>query len=125
TVEAITGLCGRSSLAILSRWRDRNFGQAARILPIAVNCLVARGDLDPKIALAFIGFRAGWNEPLLLKSILATCANKAEKEDATGLTYRYMTLDQQSVGTWHEFKNVLREHGITLPDLADRIALSE
>lgn len=125
TVEAITSLCGRSSLAILSRWRDRNFGQAARIFPIAVNFLVARGDLDPKIALALIGIRAEWNEPLLLRSILATCANKAEKETTTGLTYRYMTLDQQSVGTWREFKNVLREHGITHPDLDDRIALSE
>lgn len=125
TVEAITGLCGRSSLAILSRWRDRNFGQAARILPIAVNFLVARGDLDPKIALALIGFRAEWNEPLLLRSILATCANKAEKEATTGLPYRYMALDQQSVETWRDLKNVLIEHGITLPDLDDRIALSE
>lgn len=125
TVEAISGLCGKSSLAILSRWRDRDFGWAERILPIAVNFFVARGDLDPKVALALIGFRAQWNEPLLLKSVLATCVNKAEKEAATGLAYRYMTLDRQSVGRWRELKSVLAEYGIALPELDERIALSE
>ncbi|MCX5720553.1 MAG: hypothetical protein NT179_00795 [Nitrospirae bacterium] len=125
TVEAISCLCGKSSLAILSRWRDRGFGWAGRILPIAVNFLLSRGDLDPNIALALITFRVDWNEPLLLKNVLATCANKTEKETATGLAYRYMTLDQQSVGTWRELKKVLTGHGITLPDLDARIALSE
>lgn len=125
TVEAISGLCGKSSLAILSRWRDRDFGQAERILPIAVNFLVTRGDLDPKVALALIGFRVQWNEPLLLKRVLATCANKGEKEAAMEFVYRYMTLDQQSVGRWRELKCVLSEHGITPPELDERIALSE
>lgn len=125
TVEAISGLCGKSSLAILSRWRDRDFGQAERMLPIAVNFLVARGDLDPKVALALIGFRAQWNEPHLLKRALATCANKVEKEAAMEFVYRYMTLDQQSVERWRELKRVLAEHGITPPELDERIALSE
>lgn len=125
TVEAISGLCGKSFLAILSRWRDRDFGQAERILPIAVNFLVARGDLDPKVALALFGFRAQWNEPLLLKSVLATCANKVEKEAAMEFVYRYMTLDQQSVERWRELKCVLSERGITPPELDERIALSE
>lgn len=97
TVEAISGLCGKSSLAILSRWRDRDFGWPERILPIAVNFLVARGDLKPKIALALIGFRAQWNELFLLGSSLATCANKAEKEVTTELVCRYMTLGQQDL----------------------------
>lgn len=125
SVEAISGLCGKSSLAILSRWRDRGFGWAERILPIAVNFLVARGDLDPKAALALIGFRAQWNEPFLLKSVLATCANKAEKDAAMELAYRYMTLDQQSVGRWRELKSVLAEYGMVPPELDERIALSE
>lgn len=125
TVEAISGLCGKSSLAILSRWRDRDFGQAERVLPIAVNFLAARGDLDPKVALALIGFRAEWNEPLLLKRALAAYANKVEKETATEFVYRYMTLDQQSVERWRELKCVLAEHRITSPRLDERIALSE
>ncbi|MFZ5644665.1 MAG: AVAST type 3 anti-phage nuclease/ATPase Avs3a [Bacillota bacterium] len=125
TVEAISGLCGKSSLAILSRWRDRDFGWAERLLPIAVNFLVASGDLDPKVALALIGFRAQWDEPLLLKSVLATRINKAEKEAAAGFAYRYMTLDGQSVGRWRELKNILGRHGIAPPELDELIALSE
>lgn len=125
TVEAITGLCGKSSLAILSRWRDRDFGSAERILPIAVNFLVARGDLDPKVALTLIGFRAQWNEPLLLKAVLAGCADKADKKSAAEFAYRYMTLDGQSLGTWREFKNVLTGHGIAAPELDERVAIGE
>jgi len=126
TVEAISGLCEKSSLAILSRWRDRDFGWAQRILPIAVNFLVSRGNLDPKIALALIGFRAQWNETFLLENALPTCANKVEKEVATEFVYRYMTLSQQNLEKWRKLKSVLNEHGITLPlDLDERIALSE
>ncbi len=125
TVEAISGLCGKSSLAILSRWRDRDFGWAGRILPIAVNFLVARGDLDPKTGLALIGFRAQWNEPLLLNRVVATCANKAEKETAAGLAYRYMALDQQDVRRWRELKSILAAHGMAPSELDERIALCE
>ena len=126
TVEAISGLCRKSSLAILSRWRDRDFGWAQRILPIAVNFLVKRGDLDPKIALALIGFRAPWDEPFLLKNALATCAAKEEKGIMAEFAYRYMTLGQQAPEKWRKLKIVLNEHGITLPlDFEERIALSE
>ena len=125
TIEAISGLCGKSSLAILSRWRDRDFGWAGRILPIAVSFLVARGDLDPKVALALIGFRAQWNEPLLLKNALAACVNQAAKEAATEFAYRYMTPDSHIVGRWRELKNVLAEYSMTIAELDERIALGE
>ena len=125
TVEAISGLCGKSSLAIISRWRDRDFGWAERILPIAVNFLVARGDLDPKVALALTGFRVEWNEILLLKNVLETCANKAEKEVAMELVYRNMTLDGQSFRSWRELKSILCDNGIKLLDIDERIILSE
>jgi hypothetical protein len=126
TVKALSGLCWRSSFAILSRWRDRNFGRTERLLPIAVEFLLTRGDLDPRVALALIGFRAQWNVPLLLRSVLATCANKAEKDSATRLAYRCMTLEGQSVRGWRDIKRVLAEYGIApLPELDKRIALSE
>lgn len=126
TVEAISGLCGKSSLAILSRWRDRDFGWAERILPIAVNFLVARGDLEPKIALALTCFRAQWNEPLLLSSGLAACEDNIEKEATAGLVYHYMVLDRVSVSKWRKLKSVFTEYGMVLPsDLDERAALSE
>ena len=125
TVEAISGLCGKSAFAILSRWRDRDFGSAGRLLPIAVTFLTERGDLGHKVALALIGFRFNWYEPLLLKNVLATCSNRMEKEAATELAYRYMTLSPQSAQSWRELKNILTVQGLTLSDLDERIALSE
>lgn len=79
-------------LAILSRWRDRGFGWASRILPVAIEFLVARGDLTPKIALALIGFRADWDETLLLQHAMAISVDKSDAEAAATFTYRYMTL---------------------------------
>ena len=126
TVEAITGLCGKSSLAILSRWRDRDFGWAERILPVAVNYLVGRGDLEPKTALALTCFRAHWNEPLLLKRGLAAYEDMADKEAALQIVYRYMTLGREVDGKWSELKSVIAACGMTPPaDLDDRIAFSE
>lgn len=125
TIEAISGLCGNSSLAILSRWRDRDFGRVERVLPISINYLVAHGSLNPRLALALIGFRAQWDIPLLLKNALEGCANNAEKQDAKEFVYRYMTLDQQSVETWRKFKNVLNEHGMLLTEVDERITLGE
>ena len=95
TVKAISGLCGRSVLAILSRWRDRGFGWADRILPVAIEFLVARGDLAPKTALALIGCRADWNEPVLLQHVMAAYPDKGDAADLATFTYRYMTLNRQ------------------------------
>ena len=75
TVEALCGLCPSSALAILSRWRDRGFGWAERILPIAVDRLIERGSVDARDALPLIGFRAQWTYDRLLDSVLAKCAN--------------------------------------------------
>ncbi len=117
TVEAISGLCGKSSFAIFSRWRDRDFGNSKRILPIAVTCLVARKELNPHIALALIAFQAHWDEPSLLQSALSVCTNKTEKEVAAGFAYRYMTLTEQNSKSWHNLKVVLANHGLTIDEL--------
>jgi hypothetical protein len=125
TVEAISGLCKVSVLAILSRWRDRGFGWASRILPVAIEFLVVRGDLTPKIALALIGFRADWDETLLLQHAMAISVDKSDAEAAATFTYRYMTLDQQSVDRWRELKNIVGNLDIALPNLDNRILLGE
>ncbi len=125
TVEAIASLCGKSSLAILSRWRDRDFGWAERLLPIAVNFLVLRGNLEPQAALALIGFRADWNKPLLLKSVMDTSIGNVKKEVVAAFAYRYMVLSEQSVEKWRELKCILDRHGIKQLELDARIALCE
>ena len=125
TVEAIAGLCPPSSITILSRWRDRGFGWAERLLPAAVHFLVERRSIDPKAALSLIGFRAHWDEIRLLRSTLETCASKVEKETALGFLFRYMQLDGQSASVWRNAKEVAVSHGLTLPDIDELIAFSE
>lgn len=125
TVKAISGLCGKSSLAILSRWRDRDFGWNVKILPIAVNFLVERGDLNPKLALALIGFRAQWDKPSLLKRTLTACNDKAEKDTAAKFTYRYMALEPQSADNWRGLKAALVKHDMAFTELDVRIDFCE
>jgi hypothetical protein len=111
TVRSIAALCPASSLAILSRWRDRNFGWHVRLLPVAVEFLISRGSLDPKVALALVGFRAQWREACLLKPALSACASLAEKQANWDFLYRYMSLESHRAGTWREIKEALAAHG--------------
>ena len=122
TVEALCGLCASSALAILSRWRDRGFGWSERILPIAVQCLIERGSLDPRDALPLIGFRAQWSYDQLTDSVLAACTTPDEKEVATAYLYRYM---QFNGGNFLKLKEITSRHGVMIDDLDEAIAFDE
>lgn len=122
TIEALCGLCPSSTLAILSRWRDRNFGWSERILPIAVSRLMERGNLDARDALPLIGFRAQWTYDRLLDSVLARCATRDEKEVATAYLYRYMLF---SGGSFSRLKETASRHGMTIAGLEEVIAFDE
>lgn len=125
TVRAIAGLCPSSSLAILSRWRDRRFGWPEEILPVAVRFLLERGDLDGRTALALIGFRAQWKPVELIASALAACATQTEKQSAASFVSRYMVLHGHGRSTWRALKDVLASRGLAVPDLDDRISFGE
>lgn len=119
TIEALCGLCPSSSLAVLSRWRDRDFGWSERILPVACDRLIARGSLDARDALPLIGFRAEWSFDRLLDSVLARCATRDEKQAATTYLYRYM---QFSGGNPSKLKEVATRHGLTVAGIDSAIA---
>ncbi len=116
TVRAIAGLDAASSFAILSRWRDRGFGDAGRLLPVVSSFLVERGDLDARTALGLLGFRADWKPVQLLKNAVATCTTKDDKAVAVGLCYRYMVLRGQSRETWREWIDMLACEKLAVPD---------
>ena len=125
TVRAITGLCPASSITILSRWRDRDFGWAERLLPLAVGLLLERRALDPNITLALVGFRAHWDEVSMLKEALDTRTTKEEKETVSNFLYRYITLATQSTHDWHSLQELCLSHGLTLPNIDGFIALGK
>jgi hypothetical protein len=122
TIEALCDLCPSSSLAILSRWRDRGFGWSERILPIAVNRLLESGSLDARDALALICFRARWTYHQLLDGVLAMSASPGEKEATTAYLYRYA---QFGGGDFPKLKEVASRHGVTIPGLDEVIDLEK
>lgn len=117
TVEALSSLCPRSCLAILSRWRDRNFGWTGRILPVAVHALVERGWVDPRDTLALIGFEAEWDYPRLFGSALDACANRTEKEAVTSFLLRYVQVAGSPASVWRGLKDLTARHGLSVPGL--------
>jgi hypothetical protein len=124
TVKAIVGLCPSSSLVILSRWRDRRFGSARCLLPITAKALVKRGKLPSREALALIAFRAEWDDIGPLVRALESANTNTEKEKFAGAFSRYFSLDEHAASDWKKLKDALDGHGLTFPDLDERIAIS-
>ncbi len=122
TIEALCGLCPASTLAILSRWRDRNFGWSERILPIAITQLIEGGKLGARDALPLIGFRAHWNYDQLLESALSECATSNEKAATAAYLFRYM---QHSGGDFSAVKKSAAKHGLALDGLDEIIRFEE
>ena len=117
TVEAIAALCPSSCFAILSRWRDRNFGEQERLTVYANNFLLRRRLMDPKTAAAFIGFRAHWDFGPYVSRLLAACPTHSDREKALNLVLRYMRLDDQSESTWKHLKKVAEEHSLVIHEI--------
>jgi len=122
TVEALCDLCPSSSLAILSRWRDRGFGRSEEILAIGIERLVERGSLDAQDALPLIGFRADWSHDRLLDSVLAVCSTPSEKGAALAHLYRYMQFGN---GDFSKLKEVASRHGMTIPGIDEVVAFEK
>ena len=100
TVKALSLLCPHSAVAILSRWRDRDFGYSKQILPIAIHTLIDQGEVDPRDAVALIGFEADWNYPRLLDTVLCSYNDQYTREAACGAILRYVKWERQNSSVW-------------------------
>lgn len=96
TVEAIATLSPRTSAAIISRWRDRQFGEPGRLFPQLVEVLCERGHLDARDAAALICFEGYWNWPGLIAAALDAADGSTEKEKVLGHFYRYLRFSPDS-----------------------------
>lgn len=120
TVEALVGLCPSSSVAILSRWRDRNFGWHERLLSTLIETMTKRGELPALLAVALIPFRAQWTEESLLRSALAQSTDQNFKETIARHVFRYFSLQSPSSDRWEAFSEVLIECSVDLPEAVAR-----
>ena len=124
TVVALSSLCSRSCLAILSRWRDRAFGSTERNLPVAVHTMVERSFLEPRDGLALVGIKAEWNYPELLRGALEKCTNQVEKEAAVTFLLRHQEDMLWDSSLWDDLKSITAKHGLSVAVIDNSGALS-
>jgi len=119
-VESLMGLCPSSGIAILSRWRDREFGFAEELFPVAIYSLIERGLLPRKAAVALSGTRTGWERVNDIKSAIEAEPDKSRKKLILHVGYRYLRNQPYDAPTWLEIKALADSMVISLLDL-DRL----
>ncbi|WP_145562674.1 AVAST type 3 anti-phage nuclease/ATPase Avs3a [Yersinia canariae] len=90
TIKVLSELCPSSTLAIISRWRDRTFGDHRNILALTIEQLVNKNKINPLDATALIPFREEWDEDKLLITALPLCKNEQDKQALFQWVYNYI-----------------------------------
>lgn len=90
TTEVLSELCPSSTLAIISRWRDRTFGDHRSILSLTIEQLVKKNKINPLDAISLISFREEWDEDKLLVAALPLCKNEQDKQALFQWVYNYI-----------------------------------
>ena len=120
TVDALIGLCAPSALAILSRWRDRDFGSSGRLLRIVVYSLVRGGRFPALAPIALSALNAEWNHLEDVKRAVEVETDVDRQRLVLQLGYRHMRVAPHSLETWAGIAELGRTHGVDLPDV-DRL----
>lgn len=125
TVEALAGLCPRSCVAIASRWRDRRFGDPDRVLPLALEFLMKRRDVDARTVQALTGIRAYWDKAAILRMALQDAPTRAEREALWNHALRYVRLEPPPAKTWIALKELQTQHQLPAGDIDGFLAYAQ
>lgn len=124
TIDVLGGLCAPSLFAILSRWRDRRFGDHDYLVPLAVEAVVGLGRLPAKTAVVLGGLDARWDRMASLEAALRVEDTKEGKQLLLKASYRYMRLQYQKRTTWERLNELGAQLDLDLLDI-QRLALRE
>ncbi|WP_407364232.1 ATP-binding protein (plasmid) [Pseudomonas luteola] len=116
-VEGLVGLCPSSSLAILSRWRDREFGFAGELFPVAIYSLIDQGLLPKKAAVALSGTETGWKRVSDIKAAFEAESDNNRKRSILQIAYRFLRIQTHETPIWRELKVLADSVAMPLPDL--------
>lgn len=119
-VQGLVGLCPSSSLAILSRWRDREFGFAGELFPTAVYSLIAHKLLPSLAAVAMSGTVGGWKRISDARAAIDAESDINQKRLILKIAYRFLRIQTQEASAWRELKALADSLTMSLPDL-DRL----
>ena len=92
TIDGLLSLCPASTIATLSRWRDRNFGYADRLLAITVKRSVARGLLPSIAPIALCPIGDEWARAEDLTKAIEHEPQKDVRRKILDVGYRYFRL---------------------------------
>jgi len=109
TIEGITKLCPASSLAILSRWKDRSFGWKNREFPRAVRQLVELEKLPPDSALALIGYQYHWSEAELVRLATASVIDGQMQRKLFDQAMRYIEIRGATLKDWERIIELISQ----------------
>ncbi|WP_018151191.1 AVAST type 3 anti-phage nuclease/ATPase Avs3a [Leeia oryzae] len=120
TIDGLLSLCPTSTIAILSRWRDRNFGNADRLLKIAIDRLVKRG-LMPHIApIALCPIGDEWARDEDLAKALEQESDWDIKRKIFDVGYRYLRVSSLSENEIERVSELARSCNFIASDI-DRL----
>lgn len=124
TVEAVITLSPRTSPAIMSRWRDRRFGEPERFFPQLVEALCRLGHLDARDALALIPFEGRWKWSVLIANALDAAGSSIERENLLTLFFRYLRFSACTVQEMKDVADAVQKRGLNVQRILELIARS-
>ena len=116
-VKGLVGICPSSSLAILSRWRDREFGFVGNLFPVAIYTLIDHGLLPRKSAVALRGIVGDWERVSDIKAAIEAESDINLKRSIMRIAYRFLRIQSHDAPTWRELKALADSLAMPLPDL--------
>lgn len=120
TIDGLLSLCPASTIAALSRWRDRKFGYADKLLKIATGRLVTRG-LLPRIApIALCPIGEEWERAEDLVKAVEHESNKGVQRQTFSVGYRYLRVSSPSLEELERVSELAHACNFVAPDI-DRL----
>lgn len=117
TAEALTDLCASSALSILSRWRDRRFGDPERLLPVVIYRLISQGSLPVITPIAFGGVEARWDRLSDLKRVVAEEIDSVRRYVSSQIAYRYIRVQPLRDEALLELSELNKTYDLEFPDI--------
>ncbi|MEP7297605.1 MAG: AVAST type 3 anti-phage nuclease/ATPase Avs3a [Burkholderiales bacterium] len=124
-VQGLVGLCPSSSLAILSRWRDREFGFAGELFPTAVYSLIDHKLLPSMATVALSGTVRGWKRISDARAAINAESDINQKRLILKIAYRFLRIQTCEASAWRELKALADSLAMSLPDLDGLLRASE
>lgn len=122
TIDGLLSLCPASTIAALSRWRDRKFGYADKLLKIATDRLVRRG-LVPRIApIALCPIGEEWARAEDLVKAVEHESNRDVQRKTLSVGYRYLRVSSPSLEDLERVSELARTCNFVAPDIERLLA---